>query len=119
MLRKHHLRDSGQRVAWPQRLRTWLSQSLFGCRHAALSRPFTINGRTYEVCLECGARFAYSLDALPIHWTQCRAGSRSPELRLRNATRMRLDSRPNPSKSNGLRKYVCLKCGRMYSRDAG
>jgi hypothetical protein len=33
----------------------------FGCHHTGLSRVFTIKGRTYKVCLECGATFDYSL----------------------------------------------------------
>jgi hypothetical protein len=32
---------------------------LFGCWHRNLSRPFTLTGRTYEVCLNCGTEFAY------------------------------------------------------------
>jgi len=32
---------------------------LFGCWHRKLSRPFTLAGRTYEVCLGCGKEFAY------------------------------------------------------------
>ena len=32
---------------------------LFGCRHRNLSRPLTISGWTYEVCLNCGRKFAY------------------------------------------------------------
>jgi hypothetical protein len=31
----------------------------FGCWHRNLSRPFTLSGRTYEVCLSCGKEFAY------------------------------------------------------------
>jgi hypothetical protein len=34
---------------------------LFGCRHAELSRVFTIGGRTYRVCCSCGSQFNYSL----------------------------------------------------------
>jgi hypothetical protein len=33
---------------------------LFGCWHRNLSRPFTLSGRTYEVCLSCGQEFAYA-----------------------------------------------------------
>ena len=33
---------------------------LFGCWHRNLSRPFTLSGRTYEVCLSCGKEFAYA-----------------------------------------------------------
>ena len=32
---------------------------LFGCWHRNLSRPFTLSGWTYEVCLNCGKKFAY------------------------------------------------------------
>ena len=32
---------------------------LFGCRHRNLSRPFTLSGWTYEVCLNCGKKLAY------------------------------------------------------------
>jgi hypothetical protein len=34
---------------------------LFGCHHSHLSRVFTIDGRTYRVCCNCGAKFKYSL----------------------------------------------------------
>jgi hypothetical protein len=34
---------------------------LFGCRHHNLSRVFTIGGRTYRVCRDCGAKFKYFL----------------------------------------------------------
>jgi len=38
----------------------------FGCRHRKLSRVFTIEGRSYKVCCDCGARFRYSLDTMSI-----------------------------------------------------
>ena len=38
----------------------------FGCHHTGLSRVFTIKGRTYKVCLECGATFDYSLTEMSI-----------------------------------------------------
>jgi hypothetical protein len=38
----------------------------FGCHHTGLSRVFTIKGRTYKVCLECGATFDYSLQEMSI-----------------------------------------------------
>ncbi len=38
----------------------WTFRLAFGCRHGQLSRPFTINKRTYQVCVECGQEFAYS-----------------------------------------------------------
>jgi len=37
-----------------------------GCRHRSLSRPFTLSSQTYEVCLNCGRKFAYSLDAMSL-----------------------------------------------------
>ena len=33
---------------------------LFGCRHRASSRVFTIRNRTYYVCMTCGKEFNYS-----------------------------------------------------------
>jgi len=39
---------------------------LFGCHHRHLSRVFTINGRTYRVCCDCGAKFGYSLTSMSI-----------------------------------------------------
>ena len=34
---------------------------VFGCHHGHLSRVFTIERRTYQVCCDCGAKFNYSL----------------------------------------------------------
>ena len=39
---------------------------LFGCHHGHLSRVFTLEGETYRVCFDCGAKFAYSLDTMSI-----------------------------------------------------
>ena len=33
-----------------------LVAKLFGCKHKALTRPFTNNDKSYRACLECGAR---------------------------------------------------------------
>lgn len=38
----------------------------FGCHHTKLSRVFTIRGRSYKVCCECGATFNYSLRTMSI-----------------------------------------------------
>ncbi len=39
---------------------------LFGCHHGQLSRVFTLQGETYRVCCDCGAKFAYSLETMSI-----------------------------------------------------
>jgi hypothetical protein len=39
---------------------------VFGCHHSHLSRVFTIDGRTYRVCCDCGAKFKYSLASMRI-----------------------------------------------------
>ena len=39
---------------------------LFGCHHSNLSRVFTLNGHSYRVCCDCGAKFEYSLDTMSI-----------------------------------------------------
>ena len=38
----------------------------FGCKHGQLSRVFTIDGRTYRVCCNCGVKFDYSLENMSI-----------------------------------------------------
>ena len=38
-----------------------LMARVFGCRHAALSRPFSRDGRTYRSCLHCGAQRHFNL----------------------------------------------------------
>ena len=35
-------------------------QFVFGCRHGHLSRVFTIQKRTYQVCFDCGQQIEYS-----------------------------------------------------------
>ncbi|HET9409701.1 MAG TPA: hypothetical protein VFO39_20865 [Candidatus Sulfotelmatobacter sp.] len=39
---------------------------VLGCQHRHLSRVFTLRGRTYKVCCDCGARFDYSLRTMSI-----------------------------------------------------
>jgi hypothetical protein len=51
---------------------TTIFDLLFGCHHAQLSRVFTLQGETYKVCCDCGAKFAYSLETM-----QSSAGWRS------------------------------------------
>jgi hypothetical protein len=43
---------------------SFFSEILFGCSHSRLTRPFTINGDTYEVCLDCGRQIYYSAQAM-------------------------------------------------------
>ena|SRR5215467_10143266 len=42
----------------------------FCCWHRNISRPFTLSGRTYEVCLECGKQFAYCRVDLGQGWPE-------------------------------------------------
>ena len=39
---------------------------LLGCHHGHRSRVFTIEGETYCVCFDCGARLGYSLETMSI-----------------------------------------------------
>lgn len=42
-----------------------LFEAIFGfCRHNNLSRPFTIEGQTYKVCLDCSQQIFYSRDTM-------------------------------------------------------
>jgi hypothetical protein len=36
------------------------SETLFGCSHSRVTRPFTVGEETYEVCLDCGKQLNYS-----------------------------------------------------------
>jgi hypothetical protein len=38
----------------------------FGCHHSKLSRVFTLEGHSYKVCCDCGARFDYSLRTMSV-----------------------------------------------------
>src|ERR1700728_4496667 len=42
----------------------WTLNFIFGCRHRNISRPFTCSRQTYEVCLDCGRHFPYSLQTM-------------------------------------------------------
>ncbi len=39
---------------------------VFGCHHKNLSRVFTLDGHSYRVCCDCGARFGYSLKTMSV-----------------------------------------------------
>lgn len=43
---------------------SWITQPFFGCRHRDLSRVFTIDNQTYQVCFECGRRIDYSWERM-------------------------------------------------------
>jgi len=38
-----------------------LLQRLFGCWHHDLGRPFTVNGKSYRVCVKCGMARDFNL----------------------------------------------------------
>jgi hypothetical protein len=46
------------------KLLLWIFQFVFGCRHSQLSRVFTIDKRTYQVCVECGRECEYSWELM-------------------------------------------------------
>ena len=39
----------------------WLNR-LVGCWHKEMSRPFSSQGQTYRVCLDCGARRQFNVN---------------------------------------------------------
>ena len=61
-----------------------------GCHHAHLSRVFTLRGRSYKVCCDCGATFDYSLRTMSIIYRH----STLPGLHRLRALR-RLRARPS------------------------
>jgi hypothetical protein len=42
----------------------WIIQPPFACRHRDLSRVFTIDKRTYQVCFNCGRKIDYSWERM-------------------------------------------------------
>lgn len=38
----------------------FLYETILGCSHQHLTRPFTLEHETYKVCLDCGKRVYYS-----------------------------------------------------------
>ena len=38
----------------------WMFRFVFVCHHSQLSRVFTIQKRTYQVCMKCGKEVEYS-----------------------------------------------------------
>jgi hypothetical protein len=43
---------------------SWVFQWFFACHHRDLSRVFTINGHTYQVCFGCGRKIDYSWERM-------------------------------------------------------
>jgi hypothetical protein len=47
-------------MACLQSVLNFFSRIFFGCTHSRVTRPFTIDAETYEVCLDCGKQIYYS-----------------------------------------------------------
>jgi hypothetical protein len=61
---------------------TRIYEWFFGCQHAALSRVFTLEHRSYKVCYDCGREFNYSLEQMKMtNRPQPAKPVGSPELR--------------------------------------
>ncbi len=58
---------------------------LFGCHHSNMSRVFTIGGRSYRVCCDCGAQFGYSLESMSIRKRGSSVSARCHVLHLKSA----------------------------------
>lgn len=52
-------------MRWITDLFQSIFEAIFGfCRHNNLSRPFTIDGQTYKVCMDCSQQVFYSRDTM-------------------------------------------------------
>ena len=52
-------------MRWITELFQSIFEAIFGfCRHNNLSRPFTIDGQTYKVCMDCSQQVFYSRDTM-------------------------------------------------------
>jgi hypothetical protein len=67
----------------------FLYEIILGCSHQHLTRPFTIEKQTYEVCLDCGKQIYYSADAMrPLNVREARRihAAQAGEVRVMPAT---------------------------------
>lgn len=52
-------------MRWITELLQNIFEAIFGfCRHNNLSRPFTIDGQTYKVCMDCSQQVFYSSETM-------------------------------------------------------
>lgn len=49
---------------WISSVLEFVYDTLFGCGHDRLTRPFTIEKQTYKVCLDCGRHVYYSAERM-------------------------------------------------------
>jgi hypothetical protein len=71
-------------------------QFVFECHHGELSRVFTIESRTYQVCFACGRELNYSWELMHSVKPTVPSKNRTPPNRIRHAqaTTIRRASRP-------------------------
>jgi len=51
-------------MTWITHLLGFFYDIIFGCRHWSQTRPFTLEQRTYKVCLDCGKQIYYSTERM-------------------------------------------------------
>jgi hypothetical protein len=52
-------------MRWIMEIFQSVFEAIFGfCRHSNLSRPFTIEGQTYKVCMDCSQQVFYSRETM-------------------------------------------------------
>lgn len=51
-------------MSWIRTVSGAVSDTLFGCNHAHLTRPFTLQAHSYKVCLDCGRQLPYSIEKM-------------------------------------------------------
>lgn len=51
-------------MSWILHFLQSIFEAIFGCRHSNLSRPFTLDGHTYKVCMNCSRQVFYSRDTM-------------------------------------------------------
>jgi hypothetical protein len=65
----------------------WIFEALFGCHHQQLSRVFTIQQRTYQVCVVCGREFEYSWEMMhPVRSRVAESGYAPPNILTQTET---------------------------------
>jgi hypothetical protein len=61
-----HARPLDKNMALLVSIYNFFFEIFFGCSHNSLTRPFTLQARSYKVCLDCGRQFPYSLEKMRV-----------------------------------------------------
>ncbi len=93
-------------MQWIRLALAFMVDLFFGCHHSHLSRPFTLEDRSYKICLDCGQEMPYSVEAMRLL---------RPWEVLREARARRTATLPAPAQANLATDLGTLPVGKPAS----